>query len=82
MGISSLKVVHPETGVLLREVDLPGATTMGYAAMHVAEKAGLDLAQFTYQLFEYPHMAPVPAGDIVAEWSERAVCLGMGRDGE
>ena len=82
MPISRLRIVNPETGALLREVALSSATTMTYAAMHVAEKAGLDLMDFTYQLFEYPQMTPVPAGDIVAEWEGRAVCLGMGRDGE
>ena len=79
MSLVSLRVVNPATGVLLREVDLPGATTMHYAAMHVAERAGMAAMDYEYQLFEYPSMAPVPGGDIVAEWDSRPVCLARAR---
>lgn len=79
MTIGIIRVVNPENGALLHEVDLSGATTMHYAAMHIAEMAGMSVMDYEYGLFEYPKMLPVPGGDIVAEWVGRDLCLAMRR---
>ena len=69
----ALLLVVGRRGQVLKECSVPNATTITYAAMHVADYLGVDPASGSFFLGEYPTMTPLPDDDIAADWDGKKV---------
>ena len=56
-----LKIVG-RFGQVLRECEVQGATTMGYAIFHIADMLGMDPESGAFYLSEYPGMITFTTG--------------------
>jgi len=57
------------------EVEVHGATSMGYAALHVAEALGFDPEGSEYALLSFPELQFLDEEALAADYHERKVCL-------
>lgn len=67
-----LKVVG-RRGQVLKECEVQGASTIGYAVFHVSDILGVDPESGQFYLAEWPSMRPLPEEDLAAEWDGKKV---------